>query len=435
MNPKHPHNHWHEELCALAAIGELSVSEFAELQEHLTACPECQGLYADFRRIATNDIGLVAVAHREDGDDAVETALDEQALLSRFMDRAERERALASITSAPQPASPTAPIRTPLYIRFVDFWRQPALSYGTVALLLCLVAGVGAYRLREVQLKPRLQSLARELTTWRTRAEATQAREDSDSKRLQEDQTERASLRKSLDEAEAKVVDLQAQQRTLESRLADTRSSLAQKDQALEQAAEEARAAAEAKGKQIGDLQAQLQRAVQRTEEQERIADDLHNRLDYLSQAAKMPEPTLPAPVIQDTEARNLFGARDLHIVDVYDVDSSGKTKRTYGRVYYVEKQLLVFYAFDLQDKRHNRQAAGFQAWGYREVNENKPADLGLFYIDDAALSRWVLKVNNPKVLERVEAVFVTLEPPTGSPSPRGRRLLYANLLGPANHP
>jgi hypothetical protein len=29
----------------------------------------------------------------------------------------------------------------------------------------------------------------------------------------------------------------------------------------------------------------------------------------------------------------------------------------------------------------------------------------------------------------------VTLEPPDGSPSPQGRRLLYANLGGPPNHP
>jgi hypothetical protein len=50
-----------------------------------------------------------------------------------------------------------------------------------------------------------------------------------------------------------------------------------------------------------------------------------------------------------EVEARNLFGARDLHIVDVYDVAGDGKTKRTYGRVYYVEKKLLVFYAFDSQ--------------------------------------------------------------------------------------
>ena len=88
-----------------------------------------------------------------------------------------------------------------------------------------------------------------------------------------------------------------------------------------------------------------------------------------------------------------------------------------------------------LQDKQSKRVAGGFQAWGYRQGNEEKPQNLGLFLMDDPALSRWVLKVNNARVLEHIDAVFVTLEPPRGSPSPSGRKLLYANLGGPPNHP
>ena len=86
-----------------------------------------------------------------------------------------------------------------------------------------------------------------------------------------------------------------------------------------------------------------------------------------------------------ELEARNLFGARDLHIVDVYDVTGDGKTKRTYGRVYYVEKKLLVFYAFDLQNRKIHKRGA-FQAWGYREANIGKPLGLGLFTIADSAM-------------------------------------------------
>jgi hypothetical protein len=141
------------------------------------------------------------------------------------------------------------------------------------------------------------------------------------------------------------------------------------------------------------------------------------------------------AKSLSDAETTSLFGARDLHIVDVYDVDSKGNTKRTYGRVYYVEKKLLIFYAFDLEDKERNRAPAGFQAWGYSQPNEGKPENLGLFTVDDASMDRWVLEVKNPRVLQHIDAVFVTLESPEGSSSPRGRRLLYANLASPANHP
>jgi len=42
---------------------------------------------------------------------------------------------------------------------------------------------------------------------------------------------------------------------------------------------------------------------------------------------------------------------------------SKGNTRRSYGRVYYVEKKAADLLRFDLRDKQHNRAAAGFQAW------------------------------------------------------------------------
>ena len=168
-----------------------------------------------------------------------------------------------------------------------------------------------------------------------------------------------------------------------------------------------------------------------RTQEQERTVSELTSRLRHAEEDAATPA----GSGMQDADARELFGARDLHIVDVYDVDGSGRTRRTFGRVYFAEKKLLLFYAFDLQDKQSKRVAAGFQAWGYRQGNEGKPQNLGLFLMDDPVLSRWVLRVDNARVLERIDAVFVTLEPPRGSPSFSGRKLLYANLGGPPNHP
>jgi hypothetical protein len=94
-------------------------------------------------------------------------------------------------------------------------------------------------------------------------------------------------------------------------------------------------------------------------------------------------ESSAPTTSPSEIEARNLFGARDLYIVDVYDVAGDGQAKRTYGRVYYVEKKLLVFYAFDLQNPQNHKRGA-FQAWGYRKANVEKPLDLGLFTIDDS---------------------------------------------------
>jgi len=262
---------------------------------------------------------------------------------------------------------------------------------------------------------------------WQSSAETSEAQEKSTSELLQRSKSDREDVERALSDAQAGYAELAARERALELQLADAQAQAAEKNQEWEAA----RTDADGKGKQIAELQSRVENAIARTEEQRRIADSLQSRL----QAAEQPSPAPESQGFNDADARELFGARDLHIVDVFDVDTNGKTRRTYGRVYYVEKKLLIFYAFDLQDKKHNRAAAGFQAWGYREANQNKPESLGLFNLDDAALNRWVLKVNNPHVLQRVDSVYVTLEPPNGSPSPRGRRLLYANLVVPPNHP
>jgi hypothetical protein len=37
-----------EELCALAASGQISEGEFVEIQDHLQTCAHCRSVYADF---------------------------------------------------------------------------------------------------------------------------------------------------------------------------------------------------------------------------------------------------------------------------------------------------------------------------------------------------------------------------------------------------
>jgi len=426
LNPKH--NDWYEELCALGAIGELSAAEYEDLKEHLRECSECRTLYEDFRRLGSEDLGIVAILKQKEysADDLEEAA--EKELLSRVLDRASRESVSAKSVAGRQL---TAAREWTLLGRMssATFWlRQPALSYASVALIICLVAAIGAYRLRQDQLRPALQGLNSEVEKWKRAAETSELERKSTSDLLEKEKSEREDLQKSLTEAEAKYANLYAQEESLESQLSDLRASDRQKEQDLASA----RSDADGKNKEVAGLQSRLDAAAARTEEQRLIAENLQAKLNAAGQALNSPP---EGQGFDDAGAKDLFGARDLHIVDVYDVDSNGETRRTYGRVYYVQKKLLIFYAFDLQDKKHNRAAAGFQAWGYREANEARPESLGLFTLDDASMNRWVLQVNNPRVLERIDAVYVTLEPPDGSPSPRGRRLLYANLVVPPNHP
>jgi hypothetical protein len=427
VSPSHPNNEWYQELCALAAIGEVSPSEFEELQRHLAECDDCSQLYADFRRISAHDLGLVAASKRSDRYDEEPGSFDEEKLLSGLLDRANRERATQDAMPARQsPVLERSRLRDKRF-HLLLWFQRPALTYGAVALLVCVGAAIGAYRFREAQFAPTLRGLSSELTKWKSSAETSEAQQKSTSEQLAQSKSERESLEKELSEAQAKYTELEGQEKTLESKLSDAQAQSGEKDEELAAA----RSNADAESKQITELQTRVENAVTRTEEERRIADSLQAKLQVVGKTPPTPE----SQGFNDADAKELFGARDLHIVDVFDVDTNGNTQRTYGRVYYVEKKLLIFYAFDLQDKKHNRAAAGFQAWGYREATQNQPESLGLFNLDDSSMNRWVLKVNNPRVLERIDAVYVTLEPPAGSPSPRGRRLLYANLVSPPNHP
>src|SRR5260370_27830426 len=92
-SPNHPGKEWYEELCALAAIGELSSSEFEDLQKHLAECGDCRQVYADFRRMSAGDLGLVAALKQSDRTaDETGALVDESAVLDRLLDRATRER-------------------------------------------------------------------------------------------------------------------------------------------------------------------------------------------------------------------------------------------------------------------------------------------------------------------------------------------------------
>jgi hypothetical protein len=433
VNPDLKHSEWFEELCALSAIGECSSPEFDELQRHLAECGACRELHADFCRIASDDIGSVAVRRRisHEGPDPFneEVELDEQLLLIKSLERARRERR-GSASANRFIVNPQGNSSFGVASVFLLQWlRCPAVEYAAVAVLLCAVAGVGAYRLREKQLHPSLVRLQSQLENREAQVSVAQAREESTLEQLQQLRAERDALKKSFADALAKYGELATQQVALRAQLAD-------RDRQIGEVSSDLHATqtnAQQKEQIVDELRARLDAATRRTGEQEFALENLRARLKTSEEAASRLSSEPQA--VEDAQAKSLFGARDLHIVDVYDVDAGGKTKRSYGRVYYVEKKYLVFYAFDLGGKRQIRTAAAFQAWGYQQANDQKPRDLGLFRLDDPAVDRWVLKVTNSHVLEHIDAVFVTAESPQGSPYPRGRKLLYANLGGPPNHP
>src|SRR5258708_96984 len=300
-SPNHPGKDWYEELCALAAIGELSSSEFEELQKHLAECEDCRQMSADFRRVTAGDLGTVAaLKHSEPTADEAGELVDESAVLGRLLDRATRE----GVHRAAEPVSGRELERQRSRERFARFsisLRRPALSYGSLGLILCAVAALGAYRLREAQLTPTLNGLTNAVSEWKNRANAIAAQEKSASQSLQQAGTERERLRKALADAQTKYAALESQQRSLEAELANQRAQLDKKGQELEAT----RSTADERNKEIAQLETRVQNAVQRTEEQRRVAENLQGKLQLAQMQVQQQAATTPeAQGFGDAEAK-----------------------------------------------------------------------------------------------------------------------------------
>jgi hypothetical protein len=134
------------------------------------------------------------------------------------------------------------------------------------------------------------------------------------------------------------------------------------------------------------------------------------------------------------SEIGDLISARNLHIVDVHDTEPGGKRQPAFGRVFYVEGRSLVFYAYDLAAS-HSDKKIEFHVWGETAGVKETTHSLGILHSDDPGQARWVLTFDDPKVLNRINAVYITAD--RGAPSkgdPQGRKVLYAFLVS-ANHP
>lgn len=165
----------------------------------------------------------------------------------------------------------------------------------------------------------------------------------------------------------------------------------------------------------------------------------LQSRMDELEASARDQERRLKDDeqyLSSDRDIRELMGARKLYIADVFDVDSGSRTRKPFGRVFYTQNKSLVFYAFDLDRQPGIKNASAFQVWGQRDAEEqNRATNLGILYMDSESNRRWVLKIDDPKQLAEIDAVFVTIEPRGGSQKPTGKPFLYALLRKEANHP
>jgi predicted RNase H-like nuclease (RuvC/YqgF family) len=120
-------------------------------------------------------------------------------------------------------------------------------------------------------------------------------------------------------------------------------------------------------------------------------AANLEATVAELSRAMKEQEHTTDQQkelLAHDRDIRDLMGARDLYVAEVYDVERKGETQKPFGRVFYTKGKSLIFYAYDLSDAPEFRVASTFQAWGWRGPDRTEALNLGMFYQDKVSKKR-----------------------------------------------
>lgn len=433
------HPEYFEELCALAASGQISEAEFVELQDHVQDCAECRSTYAEFIDLVHNKLPLVDPELR--GSSKLAGFFSENSSYrKRFLTRARRQGLAISRGHLPDTLGSK-----------LGFWFLPRLRYTQVAtlaiVLLLATVGILSYALRQNTARYRtsaadMAAMSRQISqqdgSGRSPAQESQSGSqplphtppvplsgiDRELVKARQDYGAAEAHAKALQQQlEATALELQASKAQLQEE-SDSRSQLANKLAETEQTVTRV-------SNELQKLNRSHSEDAATIAAQGRDIRELSGKLSAQTEALERERTLLAA----GRDIHDLMGARNLHVVDVLDVDTKGKDRQAFGRVFYTEGKSLIFYAFDLGNRATAKRNASFQVWGAREPAQGPAKSLGIFYVDDQKQNRWVLKFDDPHVLTEIDSVFVTIEPPGGSTKPTGHKLLYAYLQTNVNHP
>lgn len=424
------------ELCAVSTSGELSEEEQKRLQDHLATCADCRQALREFEAVA--DVGVPLLSSVLSTPPSNEPS------------QAPRKAVEATLANAPAQNETTplnsGPVEQRKGLIFTHRnghgrtqvnWNYVWMPFAA-AVLLTFALGIYSYQVG------RRRSV--EVTQVRTNAPDTKV--DALEQKMSDMGHEHEVLKTQLAERDRMIRELRRQTEDQSAALAETKSAQANLEQSLQNEQTEKQQVAQERSnftQKLDGAQASLQKTQteldslrqQRSQDQSR-ADSLEAQIRDLHGQLREREQTIGKQdelLAHDRDIRDLMGARDLYIAEVYDVARDGATQKPYGRVFYTKGKSLIFYAYDLDQQPGVRNASTFQAWGRGGADKQQALSLGIFYQDSGAKKRWVLKVEDARTLEHIDAVFVTVEPNGGSHKPSGKPLLFASLKIEPNHP
>jgi len=423
----------YKELAALANSGTLSPVEWNQLRCHLKVCGECRDVFGQFMSLVSEGMPMLVTRYGTQDDNGI------------WDDTRLQKNLFAQIQALEECCSSGLGHKTPIAGQSIFVKRVPPglLPLAQTALAACalVVVGFAGYRLgdRASAGAHRVQVTA--INPSNKVAPGTKDAEEApvellpvlsqEIAQLQEEASRRSKelskLRLAMHTIENRAKELDAAKSTMEEQ---SRTYSQQRD-ALSGQLRDAQVAYQ-------NAQAELAKLREEYDAASLHAVSLQSKIDDLMAVNRDNEQRLKTDeqyLASDRDIRELMGARNLYISDVFDVDSHSRTQKPYGRVFYTQGKSLIFYAFDLDREKSLKIPRAFQAWGLKEPEQKKPLNLGILYMDNESKRRWVLRVDDPDQLANMDAVFVTVEPRGGSQVPTGKPFLYAQLRKEANHP
>jgi hypothetical protein len=412
------HSHY-EEVAALAAGGHLSDEELRDLRRHAKTCAQCKSTVAEFREVV--HFGLPLTQSRLRRRISMIMTRPNPGARERFIRRA----SLEGITFSPD-------------VKRIASSRGPAITFAAVGagVLAAIVITVfyGSHHMGPtLQFSPQDSTKAHQQLAPLTQQqnsvlEATISRLEHT---LAEQQREAEGLR-------AQVATLAVAANNSRHDNAETRAEATQLASHGAQSLEGAQTQRKVQEKLLADTRAELARLnrARALDQASIVADQIRiNELSEQLKTAKANTSNMQRQLVTaGGDVRNLMGARQLHVVDVRDTDSTGKAGKAFGRIFLTEGKSLVFYAFDLNDLTKSSAKKTFQVWGQQEGKANSLRSLGFLSVDNKTQRRWALKTDDLAGFKQINSIFVTVEPQGGAKTPSGQRLLFS-YLGEANHP